>query len=73
MTREELKPGQKVLWFMEPRGGYCQGWWVPAMVVKVGPKRITILAEMNPHRDGTPREPKKVFVMAERLKPQTAA
>lgn len=59
---EELRAGDAVLWKWEPRGGYCVGHWVPAIVVSVGPKRITIAAELS--RGGT----KEVAVKPERLK-----
>lgn len=55
-------PGQSVLWWMESRRGYCPAWWVPATVVKVGRKRVTIDAQLA--RGGT----KRVSVQPERLK-----
>lgn len=57
-------PGQKVSWLHETRGGYGYRWWVPATVVKVGPKRVTIDAELE--KGGT----KRVFVKPELLKPR---
>jgi len=57
-----VTPGTKVLWWMESRRGYCPSWWVPATVVKVGPKKITIDAELT--KGGT----KRIAVTRERLK-----
>jgi len=55
-------PGQKVEWWFTAKQGYCPSWWVPATVVKVGRKRITIDALRT---DGTTR---RVSVAPERLR-----
>lgn len=40
-----FKPGDSVLWLHEPRGGYSLPYRVPATVVKVNPKSVTIDAK----------------------------
>lgn len=57
-----LHPGQLVDWLYEPRGGYGYRWWVPATVVRVGPKMIVI--EANLSSGGT----KRVRVTPDRLR-----
>jgi len=37
--------GERVEWMYESRKGWGYRWWVPAVVIRVGPKRITIDAE----------------------------
>lgn len=39
-----MKPGDKVNWLHEPRGGYGYTMNVAAVVVKIGPKRVQIRA-----------------------------
>lgn len=38
--------GQSVEWLYEQRGGYGFRWWVPAVVLRVTTKRITIEAKL---------------------------
>lgn len=45
MERDELEPGMAVTWLLTLRGGYGYVRHVPATVVRVGRKRITINAE----------------------------
>lgn len=40
----KLRPGDKVNWLHEPRGGYGYSMNVAAVVVKIGPKRIQVRA-----------------------------
>lgn len=61
--QHQYKAGDKVLWLFTARGGWNPSWWVPATVVKVNTKRITIDAE---RKDGTS---KRVSVKPERLQP----
>lgn len=39
-----MKPGDKVNWLYEPRGGYGYSMNVAAVVVTIGPKRVQIRA-----------------------------
>ncbi|MCB1966230.1 MAG: hypothetical protein KDI64_09370 [Candidatus Accumulibacter sp.] len=39
-----MKPGDKVNWLYEPRGGYGYTMNVAAVVVKIGPRRVQIRA-----------------------------
>lgn len=57
-----FQPGQAVEWRFEGRMGYCPSWWVPATVVKVGRKRVTIDALRT---NGTT---KRISVTPERLR-----
>jgi hypothetical protein len=54
--------GQRVEWHYEARGGYGYCGWVPAQVVKVTAKRVTIDAELS--KGGT----KRVSVKPEKLR-----
>lgn len=54
--------GQKVQWKFESKQGYGYTWWVPATIVKVGPKRIVIDAELS--SGGV----KRIFVKSEKLR-----
>ena len=42
-----LTAGRRVTWLHEPRGGYGYVIRVPAVVLKVGPKRVTIAATLE--------------------------
>ena len=63
MTREELKPGQEVLWWHDR--GWWRGWLVPATVVRVGPKRVTIDAKRSERAGGGT---KRIYVLPESLR-----
>ena len=39
--------GQPVLWHYETHKGWGASWWVPAIIIKIGPKRIQIAAELR--------------------------
>ncbi len=41
-----MKAGDKVTWAYTPRGGYGYVYAVPARVVKVGPKKVQIAAQL---------------------------
>ena len=41
------KPGDKVLWRHQPRGGWGYIILVPAAVISVGKRRVTIAAELK--------------------------
>jgi len=57
-----FQEGDKVLWLYTQPAGWNLSWWVPATVVKVTPKRITIDAALA--KGGT----KRVSVKPEKLK-----
>lgn len=49
-TIEPLAPGDEVIWFHEPRGGYGFEDAVPGVVVAVSAQRVRILVQ---RRDGS--------------------
>lgn len=61
-TPATYQPGDRVLWLYTAPYGWNASWWVPATVVKVTPRRITIDARRD---DGTV---KRVSVKPERVK-----
>jgi hypothetical protein len=50
---EVFRPGDAVAWLYEARGGYAYSHWVPATVVRVGARKVTIDAQLL--RGGTKR------------------
>ena len=62
VTRITWMPGQQVEWLYECRGGYGYRYWVPAVVVRVTVKRVTVIAQL---RDGGSRQ---VSVKPDRLR-----
>lgn len=46
MTRDDLHPGQSLVWRHQPRGGYGYVYTVPVTVVRVGPKRVLVRAPL---------------------------
>jgi hypothetical protein len=66
-TPSDFTPGQEVYWWHATRGGYGFAWRVPAVVVRVGPKKVTIDAALE--RGGV----KRVAVMPESLRPRRVA
>ncbi len=61
-----MKPGDRMTWVHIPRGGYGYEFQVPCVIVRVGPKRATVDAQLA--RGGT----KRVVVLLERLRPPVA-
>jgi hypothetical protein len=66
-TPSDFATGQEVSWQYVAPGGYCIAWWVLAVVVRVGPKKVTIDAALE--RGGA----KRVAVMPENLRPRRPA
>jgi hypothetical protein len=57
-------PGQEVEWRFVTRKGYGYSWWVPAVVVAVNTKKVTIDAKLQ--SGGT----KRVAVFSKNLRPK---
>jgi hypothetical protein len=65
-TPSDFAPGQEVSWQYVVPGRYCIARCVPAVVVRVGPKKVTI--DAAPLEGGV----KRVAVMPENLRPRRA-
>lgn len=55
-------PGQSVEWLFTTNKGYGYSWWVPATIVKVNKKKVTIDAQLT--AGGT----KRVSVLPEKIR-----
>ena len=47
MVREEIHPGQYLIWEREERGGYGYISRIPVSVIRVGPARILVEARLT--------------------------